>query len=644
MHERVRVNLIERYLLSLQSFRWLKVALVLVFSFPKSEAQSLYFDYLGKTSLNEDMVSSFMGNINLNLDGGHTILASTSSDGEDAYVVRLDKNGKKKWSKSIGISGSDYGSGIAQTSDSGFLIVGTYASLTSVFLTKLNKDGVQQWSRSLSDASANANGWDVLVEPATGNIYVLGTTYGDPAAFGFYDASVTKFTSSGTQIWSKFYGSSGEELAYAMTFLKSGKIGITGSNNGQGFLIDIDTAGSIQWSRTLSQIESWDIQPTVDSGMIVSGRYTWSFIDEDFVIEKVDKNGNLIWFRRIGDASNSSTTQMGVSCYINPEGQIYMIGWGWSSPDGPNDSYGILVKLTSTGNVIWSKAIDPGNTTTVACKVAASGYNDGINIAGYTLAPNPSYWNIFDANLDSTGYCGCNITSFAMSVRSTTSTISAISYSSKNAYTAVTASPTVANVTTDTITVCNAPIILPIGLVSFTGEVTDNGNYISWKTASETDNDFFTLEKSEDANSFSELAEVNGSGTSTTEHSYEVIDAHPHAGLNYYQLKQTDFDGSFSYSQVIALNNFSSAVSAIIISPNPTFGSLQIEINDAVDAFVKIEIDDLAGHALKVWNQKINSGPTFGRASLVDLPSGIYLAKIFSGENAILFSQKVEKF
>jgi len=181
-------------------------------------AQGVYFEYLGKNTLNEDMVSSFMGNINMNYDGGHTILASTSSNGEDAYVMRLDMNGKKLWSKSIGIAGSDYGSGIAQTSDSGFLIVATYSSLSKVLLTKLDKNGTHLWSKSMGDAANSANGWDVLVEPGTENIYVLGTTYGDAAAYGFYDASITKFTSAGNQIWSKFYGSSGEELVYSMTF------------------------------------------------------------------------------------------------------------------------------------------------------------------------------------------------------------------------------------------------------------------------------------------------------------------------------------------------------------------------------------------------------------------------------------------
>ena len=69
--------------------------LVLFFFMMNADAQSLFFKYLGKNTVNEDMVSSFMGNINLNLDGGHTIITSTSSNSEDAYVVRLDKNGKR---------------------------------------------------------------------------------------------------------------------------------------------------------------------------------------------------------------------------------------------------------------------------------------------------------------------------------------------------------------------------------------------------------------------------------------------------------------------------------------------------------------------------------------------------------------------
>lgn len=93
--------------------------------------------------------------------------------------------------------------------------------------------------------------------------------------------------------------------------------------------------------------------------------------------------------------------------------------------------------------------------------------------------------------------------------------------------------------------------ILPIELVYFKAHEFGGGVRFEWETASELNNDFFTIEFSIDAVEFAELNIIEGAGTSTEPHNYRYTDFSSHAGIIYYRLKQTDYDGNFSYSETV---------------------------------------------------------------------------------------------
>ena len=92
---------------------------------------------------------------------------------------------------------------------------------------------------------------------------------------------------------------------------------------------------------------------------------------------------------------------------------------------------------------------------------------------------------------------------------------------------------------------------LPIELVYFHAHEIGYGVRFEWETASELNNDFFTIEFSIDAVEFAELTIIEGAGTSTEPHNYRYTDFSSHAGIIYYRLKQTDYDGNFSYSETV---------------------------------------------------------------------------------------------
>jgi hypothetical protein len=99
------------------------------------------------------------------------------------------------------------------------------------------------------------------------------------------------------------------------------------------------------------------------------------------------------------------------------------------------------------------------------------------------------------------------------------------------------------------------PIALPIELLSFRGTTDNVKNYLYWSTASETDNHYFTVEKSTDGIIYKMLKVVIGAGNSTQLLNYSYVDDTPENVINYYRLKQTDVNGNSSYSNTISINN-----------------------------------------------------------------------------------------
>lgn len=120
---------------------------------------------------------------------------------------------------------------------------------------------------------------------------------------------------------------------------------------------------------------------------------------------------------------------------------------------------------------------------------------------------------------------------------------------------------------------------LPIELVDFTADVINDEVELRWTTASELNNEYFTVERSSSGEIFASIGKVNGRGTTTQAHSYDLLDPHPLNGRSYYRLKQTDFDGTFSYSKIISINYEGPTTAVLNVYPNPSNGTeLTIEL------------------------------------------------------------------
>ncbi len=102
--------------------------------------------------------------------------------------------------------------------------------------------------------------------------------------------------------------------------------------------------------------------------------------------------------------------------------------------------------------------------------------------------------------------------------------------------------------------IVNTP--LPIELISFNGIEEDGNNILYWCTASEKNNDYFTIERTLDGETWEEVSKVKSVGNSQELVNYTYIDkTHKIGVINYYRLSQTDFDGYHEYFNVISINN-----------------------------------------------------------------------------------------
>jgi len=180
--------------------------------------------------------------------------------------------------------------------------------------------------------------------------------------------------------------------------------------------------------------------------------------------------------------------------------------------------------------------------------------------------------------------------------------------------------------------------VLPIKLLSFEANANGNKVDLKWITTSEINNDYFTVEKSNDAKIWSEVIITNGAGNSNQNIEYYETDYQPLNGISYYRLKQTDFDGNYSYSIMVPVKYESNIVDGNIgLFPSPVnIGEIvHISFNNIISNEVLVVSRDIQGkefYSKVVLN--IEDGKLVGIPIDANIPVGVYLITVTS-ENKI---------
>lgn len=182
--------------------------------------------------------------------------------------------------------------------------------------------------------------------------------------------------------------------------------------------------------------------------------------------------------------------------------------------------------------------------------------------------------------------------------------------------------------------------LLPIELLDFHAAYVQSKMQLTWITKSEANNAYFTIQRSQDGSAFTDVLNVKGAGNSNTELHYSAEDVRPLPGISYYRLKQTDFDGKYSYSELAAVElpdelDFEIA-SLYSIDGNSTINAV---ILNPVESAISVQLVDLTGRIVYSHQGVKGNKRTDLTISTAGLPGGIYTLKVYNG-----YKVKCKKF
>jgi hypothetical protein len=199
------------------------------------------------------------------------------------------------------------------------------------------------------------------------------------------------------------------------------------------------------------------------------------------------------------------------------------------------------------------------------------------NSISYDTPATPSVWEFFTSSI------------LPPSAENQTNLRFRWSYTTDDNNNCITATP---NLRIDDFTV-TAQTILPVELLSFTVTPRGNAALLAWSTASERNNDYFSIEHSADGLHYREIGQVQGAGDSDDRLDYSYTHDYPVKGLNYYRLRQVDFDGAYEYSPVRSLR-FSDAkgLDSAVLYPSPVATALTVRLSEVEESATHWQILD----------------------------------------------------
>lgn len=184
---------------------------------------------------------------------------------------------------------------------------------------------------------------------------------------------------------------------------------------------------------------------------------------------------------------------------------------------------------------------------------------------------------------------------------------------------------------------------LPVELLYFKANDFSDAIELNWATASESYNDFFTIERSAEGIKFVEIATVQGNGTTNETSLYSYTDDAPAIGTTYYRLSQTDFDGTVEYFNIIAVNPITAHNAGLKVYPNPVrnLPFKLVATGLSLGEKVRVSIINTAGLEVFTSDRYVNASGviSIGIDALPGLSKGFYVIKV--NKHNLSLSQKL---
>lgn len=325
----------------------------------------------------------------------------------DAFLTKFDPSGTELWSRQVGTSSYDYSHAVAVDAAGNAYISGyTYGSLggsragaRDAFLTKFSPSGTELWTTQIGTMSHDRS-YSIAID-AAGNAYITGTTGGSLGGVnaGGNDAFLSKFGPSGAKLWTTQIGSTDDDISLSLAVDAAGNTYITGYTEGSldganagmyyydAFLSKFDPSGTELWSRqvgTASYDEAWSVAVDAAGNAYITG-YTQGDLrgtkagSSDVFLIKFDPSGTELWSTQFGTPSDDK----GASVAVDAVGNAYISGFTNGSLGGPNagDYDAFLSKFNPSGAELWTTQIGTTNldlSNSVAMDSAGNVYMSGL--------------------------------------------------------------------------------------------------------------------------------------------------------------------------------------------------------------------------------------------------------------------------
>ncbi len=196
-----------------------------------------------------------------------------------------------------------------------------------------------------------------------------------------------------------------------------------------------------------------------------------------------------------------------------------------------------------------------------------------------------------------------------------------------------------------TVTHCvNSPqSSFPVEWLSFDAHAKGPLVELSWSTARESNNDFFTVERSVDAVQFEEVAKISAVGNTEAPTSYQALDANPPIGRIYYRIRQTDFDGQTSFTNRVELSMESEGF-AVNLYPNPATERINLDIRTEQGDAATVSIRSIDGREVLRQPLSLVTGLNHQEFSLQQYPAGTYLLQVLRSNGTLPTTIRFNKY
>ena len=576
--------------------------------------------------------------IALTSDGGLMIAGSTNSNnsydvpssnghngngGSDFLVIKLDKNGRKQWTRVFGGSKDDIATDIVRTNKGEYIIVGSSYSVDGdanfngsnggILLIRLKEDGSivskrvfaggRRFTENTYHYASEFSQPSIKVSPSgelfLGATHEIGST--PYTAKNFY---LAKLTENGDTLWERYYGSplddqmqdvivsaTGDVLMIGSTTAFAGQIEGAGNGNLDFLAIKVNANGQLIWQKAWggSSLDALHggMESVDGSGYILAGETTSengivkaSFGQKDAFVFNIDQSGNLLWSKTVGGDGNDNVFNV-----VHKSGTQYLLF-------GTSDSNIIGVPQKGALSDVLTVEISESG---VLSNMALWGGED-IDVARDGVKRSDESWVLVGISRSSQEDLTTN-------------------YGENDMWLLYLAPPT------------------PIGFKSFTGEIFPGGEAdLVWITSYQKNAALIRLEKSTDNINFNRLKDFTASTNSVSAIAYTYTDDNLKVGDNFYRIKYFDAAGKEFRGPILklAMAPLSSNITEKVelqIYPNPSRDKIIVPLRDPEARF---EMMNSLGQSLPFYAQfSPSKGWIF---DITELRSGMYLLKFQSGE------------